>query len=290
MRLSDYTRAAIRSASQLPPDLRARHLHEQQRYADLWRELLAGAHAAGELQPGLDLGAARMLLLGALNWSSEWWNPGRGSLRAVVGTAQRLLSAGLAPGSDPTPPLGLTESVSTAAPAARGTRNRILDAAAVVVLNRQGYAGTRLVDIGAVAGLQTPAIYYYYYYYYYYFASRDEVIEEVVQVGVRRTMSHVETALDALPVAGPDVRIAAAVRAHLEIGVRDADYAAAAIQNAGQLPGPIRRVRLLDQRRYAALWRGLLASAADAGLLASGLDIRSVRMLVIGALNSAPGW
>ena len=41
--------------------------------------------------------AARMLVLGALNWAAEWWNPRRGSLEAVVRTAQSLVRHGLGP-------------------------------------------------------------------------------------------------------------------------------------------------------------------------------------------------
>jgi TetR/AcrR family transcriptional regulator, cholesterol catabolism regulator len=40
--------------------------------------------------------AARMMVLGALNWAAEWWNPRRGSLDTVVRTAQALVRHGLA--------------------------------------------------------------------------------------------------------------------------------------------------------------------------------------------------
>ncbi len=36
------------------------------------------------------------MVLGALNWASEWWNPRRGSLEVVVRTAQSLVRHGLA--------------------------------------------------------------------------------------------------------------------------------------------------------------------------------------------------
>lgn len=163
------------------------------------------------------------------------------------------------------------------------TRERILDAAAEV-LNRNGYAGTRLSDIADVARLQAPAIYYY-------FPSRDDVIQEVVQVGLRRVIAEVEAALAALPhdAARMD-RILAAVGAHLVSVLRDSAYAAAAIRNAAQLPAAIRAVQLLDQRRYGAVWRSLVDDAVAAGEIAPDLDPRSARMLIIGALNWAPEW
>jgi TetR/AcrR family transcriptional regulator, cholesterol catabolism regulator len=173
--------------------------------------------------------------------------------------------------------------VTTTASKSARTRERILDAAAVV-LNRNGYAGTRLSDIAEIAELQAPAIYYY-------FPSRDDVIQEVVQVGLRRTMAHVDESLAALPAdaSGMD-RILAAVAAHLEVVLRDSQYSAAAIRNAGQLPPAIREVQLLDQRRYGALWRSLIDDAVAAGEISPELDPRAARMLVIGALNWAPEW
>jgi AcrR family transcriptional regulator len=163
------------------------------------------------------------------------------------------------------------------------TRERILDAAAEV-LNRRGYAGTRLSDIAELARLQAPAIYYY-------FPSRDDVIQEVVQVGLRRVLAEVESALVELPdtATGMD-RILTAVRAHLEAVLRDSAYAAAATRNAAQLPTAIREVQLLDQRRYGALWRALIDDAGRAGEIHAALDPRAARMLIIGALNWTTEW
>jgi TetR/AcrR family transcriptional regulator, cholesterol catabolism regulator len=47
------------------------------------------------LRAGLDPVTARMMVLGALNWAAEWWNPRRGSLDIVVRTAQSLVRHGL---------------------------------------------------------------------------------------------------------------------------------------------------------------------------------------------------
>src|SRR3984893_2903837 len=71
------------------------------------------------------------------------------------------------------------------------TRARILDAAARV-LSANGYAGLRLTDVAAEAEIQAPAIYYYY-------ASRDDLIEEVMWVGIADMREHVAAALSELP-------------------------------------------------------------------------------------------
>jgi len=75
-----------------------RYTAEASQYGDLWRKLLQDADNAGLLRPDLDRSAARMLVLGALNWAAEWWNPRRGSLEILVRTAQSLVRHGLAAG------------------------------------------------------------------------------------------------------------------------------------------------------------------------------------------------
>ena len=88
-------RSAMRARSRRPS--RIRYTAEASQYGDMWRKLLQDADNGGLLRPDLDPMAARMLVLGALNWAAEWWNPRRGSLDAVVRTAQSLVRHGLGP-------------------------------------------------------------------------------------------------------------------------------------------------------------------------------------------------
>jgi len=105
LEISDYTTASIRNAGQVPEGIAVRYAAEASQYGDMWRKLLQDADNAGLLRPDLDPMAARMLVLGALNWAAEWWNPRRGSLDAVVRSAQSLVRHGLGPvpaaGDDP---------------------------------------------------------------------------------------------------------------------------------------------------------------------------------------------
>ena len=68
----------------------------------LWRDLLEEAREQGEIRADLDLSAARMLIMGALNWTPEWWSPSKGSLDNVIRTAQALVRNGLSTGSGAT--------------------------------------------------------------------------------------------------------------------------------------------------------------------------------------------
>ena len=163
------------------------------------------------------------------------------------------------------------------------TRARILDAAARV-LSANGYAGMRLTDVAAVAEIQAPAIYYY-------FTSRDELIEEVMWVGIADMREHVGAALSELPDRTPPLeRLLVAVEAHLRHALEISDYTTASIRNAGQVPLSIRKRQILEEERYGEVWRRLINDLAREGRLRPELDLYIAQMLVLGALNWAVEW
>lgn len=99
LEISDYTTAAIRNAGQVPLAIRKRQLLEEQRYGEVWRRLINDMARSGELRADLDLYMAQMLVLGALNWAVEWWDPRRGAMDTVVANAQSFVRHGLAENS-----------------------------------------------------------------------------------------------------------------------------------------------------------------------------------------------
>ncbi|MCX6398478.1 MAG: TetR/AcrR family transcriptional regulator [Propionibacteriales bacterium] len=163
------------------------------------------------------------------------------------------------------------------------TRVRILDAAAQV-LSAKGYAGMRLSDVAEVAELQAPAIYYY-------FPSRDDLIEEVMWVGLADMREFLVKALDKTPAdATPMERILVAVETHLRHELDISDYTTAAIRNAGQLPDHIRDRHDAEEKKYGAVWRDLMKAADEAGQLREDLDPYLAQMLVMGTINWAAEW
>src|ERR1700758_4216709 len=96
LEISDYTTASIRNAGQVPLSIRKRQILEEERYGEVWRKLVNDLARDGRLRPELDLYIAQMLVLGALNWAVEWWDPRRGSLEAVVANAQSFIRHGIA--------------------------------------------------------------------------------------------------------------------------------------------------------------------------------------------------
>jgi AcrR family transcriptional regulator len=163
------------------------------------------------------------------------------------------------------------------------TRARILDAAAHV-LSVKGYAGLRLTDVADQAELQAPAIYYYY-------PSREDLIEEVMWVGIADTRLHVVAVLEALRSDHTAMdRLLAAVEAHLRHTLEISAYATASIRNAGQLPLKIRKRQIQEEERYGEIWRRLINDLARSGELRADLDPYVAQMLMLGSLNWALEW
>jgi AcrR family transcriptional regulator len=97
LELSDYASASIRNAGQIPESLRARQLKEEAAYGRIWRRLFDEARADGQLRDDLDARHAQLLVLGALNWSAEWFDPRRSSVDTIVSNAKVLVRNGLSP-------------------------------------------------------------------------------------------------------------------------------------------------------------------------------------------------
>jgi AcrR family transcriptional regulator len=95
LELSDYTTASIRNSGQTPEHLRTRQKREESAYGKIWRTLFANAIDDGEIRADLDPQMARLLVMGALNWAAEWWDPKRGSVDGIVTNAQIIVRNGL---------------------------------------------------------------------------------------------------------------------------------------------------------------------------------------------------
>ncbi len=95
LHISDYTTASVRNAGQVPEHLRIRPAAEEATYSRIWRDLFAEAAKAGELRAGIDVNVSRLLLLGAMNWAAEWWNPKMRSLTDLVKATQEFVRYGM---------------------------------------------------------------------------------------------------------------------------------------------------------------------------------------------------
>jgi hypothetical protein len=70
-----HTAAVIQIMGQVPDGVRRQSLVDQRKYIGYWRAILQGAASTGEIRTDLDLSAMLMMILGALNWTADWYSP-----------------------------------------------------------------------------------------------------------------------------------------------------------------------------------------------------------------------
>jgi TetR/AcrR family transcriptional regulator, cholesterol catabolism regulator len=165
----------------------------------------------------------------------------------------------------------------------RDTRQQILDAAAALFRQR-GYVGVSLREIAGAAGMKAGSLYYH-------FASKEEMVAEILDQGIRSVHEEVERAVGSVPPGDDRSVLKAAILAHLTSLLRQSDYTSANIRIFGQVPESVRERNLEVRRAYEALWDTLLMRLAghSPGRKPSR-KIRSTRLLVLGALNATLEW
>jgi AcrR family transcriptional regulator len=163
------------------------------------------------------------------------------------------------------------------------TRLRILDAAARL-FREKGFAGTSQRDIATACEMQPGSLYYH-------FASKDEVLAEVLDLGILRVIQGVEAALAGLEAeASPRERLRVAIAAHLETLFHQGDYTSAHFRIWKLAPPEIQRRNLVLRDRYEAIWVGLLEAMKEAGTFRGDVDLRVLRLFLFGAMNWTLDW
>ena len=80
-RKSDYTSANIRIFGQVPDNVRAQNMEVRRAYEALWDKLIMQLHTGAGAKPTKSrVRVARLMVLGALNASLEWFNPKQGGV------------------------------------------------------------------------------------------------------------------------------------------------------------------------------------------------------------------
>lgn len=164
-----------------------------------------------------------------------------------------------------------------------GGARQILDAAAWLLRHR-GYEATTTRAIAGKVGIKAGSIYHH-------FSSKDAIVEQVINEGVRVVHQAVTAALDALPArADPRSRLRAAITAHLRSSLEHSDYTSASICAFAFLPAELRKTCRLERRRYEDIWRDIVVDAAKAGYIPEGIDLDAARLMLLGAVNWAGEW
>ncbi len=152
-----------------------------------------------------------------------------------------------------------------------------------MVFGAQGYLA-RLVDIAERAGIQTGSLYYH-------FENRDDLVREILRLGVDTTWAHVRTEVDALPANASSIdRLRTAIRAHAMAVLVVSPYAWARARIAGQVPSVLGREHRAHHDRYGDYVASLAHDAHRDGHLRAEVDPFVATKLVLGALSWTTEW
>lgn len=166
---------------------------------------------------------------------------------------------------------------------AEETRRRILDAAARL-FRKSGYAGVSLRMIAASARMKAGSVYYH-------FKSKDEIVTDILNIGIERVHGEVENAIAGLaPSASAEQLILHGVRAHLKALHDHSSYTSANVRIYGQLPKKAQQKNLKVRADYEALWDRILVRAQALNANESNVDVRIFRLMLIGCLNATLEW
>ena len=163
------------------------------------------------------------------------------------------------------------------------TRQKILDAAAKL-FREQGYSATTLRQIASRAKIKAGSVYYY-------FDSKNQILDEVLEIGIKVVFEAVETAVDALPRnASGRARLEAAVAAHLYTLLQYSDYTSANIRIFGQVSRASQNRNRAIRRNYAEYWDTLFRHAKDTGEIGQKVDLSLARLFLLGSVNWTMKW
>ncbi|MDN3519715.1 TetR/AcrR family transcriptional regulator [Aquisalimonas lutea] len=163
------------------------------------------------------------------------------------------------------------------------SRRIILDCAARL-FRTEGYAATSLRRIAAASNMKSGSLYYH-------FASKEEIITEVLNMGVQRVHDEVWRSTAELPPdADSHTLVRTAVRAHLAALHELGDYSSANVRIYGQVPEHVRNAHKPIRIAYEDLWIALLGRCVSQGSLRGDVSRRFISTFMLGAMNASLEW
>jgi len=162
-------------------------------------------------------------------------------------------------------------------------RKGVLDVAARLFRDH-GYGSVSLRKIADAAGIKAGSIYYH-------FGSKDEIVVAILDEGIWAVHKNMRRAVtEQADTAGAPVILRAAINAHLRALLDVSDYSSANVRIFGQVPQSVRDANLPARRAYENEWDDLLARLQKKGELRADVDVRRLRLMLIGALNATLEW
>ncbi len=285
---SDFTSANIRNYPVLSPELRRSHRPLRRAYAALWGDFLQRARDRGDLRDDIATVPVRQFILGAMNWSVEWYDVSRYPVSMLAERMSKLLLDGICM-KDVTatdvaiqPVMAEPRTIETGGKAAQ-TRYQILRAAARV-LRKCGYKAATIRRIAAEAELEAGSVYYH-------FSSKTEILDDVLDLGLRELLEGVRSATRTEALKNDrNAMLSTAIATHMACLFRASEFTSANIRVYGMLPENLRSRHRKIRHEYADLWDQMLLSAQKDGFLRSDIKVIPLRQMMLGSLNWTVEW
>ena len=164
------------------------------------------------------------------------------------------------------------------------TRGEILTAAARL-FRHEGYYATTMRDIAQESGIEAGSIYYH-------FGSKDQILSEVLDIGVRALHTTVCEIIQAAKDDSKGFRetFAQLIETHLTYLLTTSDFTSANIRNYPMLSEEARAPHRDLRASYARAWSGFLNDAKSANLLRRDISVSTIRQFVLSAMNWTVEW
>jgi AcrR family transcriptional regulator len=167
-------------------------------------------------------------------------------------------------------------SAVRAAPRAHNRLPQILDEAAKL-FREKGFQATSVRDIVRAVDMLPGSLYYH-------FAAKEDLLLAVYAEGVRRITDSVTRAVDGR--RDPWERLEAACVGHLEALLQESDYAQVVIRVRPSDAPSVADALVSLRDEYEKVFNDLIAALP----LARGVDRRSLKLMLMGALNWSQTW
>ena len=164
------------------------------------------------------------------------------------------------------------------------TRGEILCAAARL-FRHDGYYATTMREIAQESGIEAGSIYYH-------FQSKDEILTEVLDLGVRQLYEKISEIVREANRRPEDFRstFEILIETHLTFLLTDSDFTSANIRNYPMLPDIARAPHRELRAAYAEVWSSFLDTAKRAGHLRSDISVTVMRQFILSAMNWTVEW
>lgn len=164
--------------------------------------------------------------------------------------------------------------------AANTTRAEILDAAARLIVDL-GYDACTMRKVADQVQIQAGSLYYH-------FASKDEIVEEIMNSGIELLLDEVQRRLAELPQdTAFEQRLRAAMNAHISCLLSENS----AFMHVYEYVPPVLKRRSRAMRdKYATLWIRLFEQGRASGEIDAQVNLPLLIAYLLGGINRIPEW